>query len=89
MKITSLAVGLSTCDTEAMTSSNGSMSWKLSRNTAASNDAGRALLAGEGMPWGDLLRAGLGGLAMLGLAAWFAARMLRTFRERGFVTRYS
>ncbi len=52
-------------------------------------EAGRALLAGDGTPWGDLARAGFGGLAMLALAAWFCARMLKTFRQRGFVTRYS
>jgi ABC-2 type transport system permease protein len=52
-------------------------------------EAGRTLLAGDGMPWGDLARAGFGGLALLALAAWFCARMLRTFRQRGFVTRYS
>jgi ABC-2 type transport system permease protein len=52
-------------------------------------DAGRALLAHEAMPWADLAKAGFGGLALLGLAAWFLSRMLATFRERGFVTRYS
>lgn len=52
-------------------------------------EAGRTLLAGGGMPWGDLARAGGGGLAMIAVAGWFAARMLRTFRQRGFVTRYS
>jgi ABC-2 type transport system permease protein len=51
--------------------------------------AGRALLAGEGMPWGDVARAAGGGLVMLGAAAWFCTRMLATFRARGYVTRYS
>ena len=52
-------------------------------------EAGRALLDGGAMPWGDLARAGGGGIVLLGLAAWFCARMLATFRARGYVTRYS
>jgi ABC-2 type transport system permease protein len=52
-------------------------------------DAGRALLGGAGVPWADLARAGLGSLVLLILAAWFARRMLATFRQRGYVTRYS
>ncbi len=52
-------------------------------------EAGRALLNGDAMPWGDLLWAGAGGALLVVLAAWFATRMLATFRERGFVTRYS
>jgi ABC-2 type transport system permease protein len=52
-------------------------------------EAGRALLNGDAMPWGDLLWAGAGGVLLVVLAAWFATRMLATFRERGFVTRYS
>lgn len=52
-------------------------------------DAGRALLGGHPMPWGDLAKAGGGGLVLLALSAWFLARMLATFRDRGYVTRYS
>ena len=52
-------------------------------------EAGRALLDGDAMPWGDLARAGFGGLAMLVIAAVFLARTLATFRRRGYVTRYS
>jgi ABC-2 type transport system permease protein len=52
-------------------------------------DAGRALLAGDGMPWGDLARAGGGSIVALALAFLFLSRMLAKFRERGFVTRYS
>ena len=52
-------------------------------------DAGRALLDGQAMPWGDLAKAGFGGLAALVLSAWFLTRMLAKFRARGFVTRYS
>jgi ABC-2 type transport system permease protein len=52
-------------------------------------EAMRALLDGKPTPWGDLARAGFGGLALLIVAAVFLARMLRTFRKRGYVTRYS
>jgi ABC-2 type transport system permease protein len=52
-------------------------------------DAGRALLGGESMPWADLARAGLGSALLVVAAAWFARRMLATFRQRGYVTRYS
>jgi ABC-2 type transport system permease protein len=52
-------------------------------------EAMRTLLDGEAMPWGDLARAGFGGLALLIVSAVFLTRMLATFRRRGFVTRYS
>jgi ABC-2 type transport system permease protein len=52
-------------------------------------EAGRALLDGKPMPWGDFAHAGLGGIALVGLAAWFCYRMLATFRRKGYVTRYS
>lgn len=51
--------------------------------------ASRSVLDGGGVPWGRL---GMAGLATLGLAAvglvWVVA-MLRIFRKRGYVTRYS
>jgi ABC-2 type transport system permease protein len=51
--------------------------------------AGRALIDGQGMQWGQLGLATtstvVAGLAALG----FLVLMLRTFRRRGFVTRYS
>jgi ABC-2 type transport system permease protein len=52
-------------------------------------EAGRALLDGEPMPWGDLAYATGGGFVLLALAALFCTRMLATFRRRGYVTRYS
>ena len=52
-------------------------------------EAMRTLLDGHAMPWGDLARAGFGGLALLVVSAVFLTRMLSTFRRRGFVTRYS
>ncbi len=51
--------------------------------------AARALLDGRAMPWGQLGLAALGLLVVLPAAAAFLLGMLRTFRARGFVTRYS
>jgi ABC-2 type transport system permease protein len=52
-------------------------------------EAGRKLLDGQAMPWGDLGWAAGGGLLVLVLAGVYVTRMLATFRDRGFVTRYS
>jgi len=51
--------------------------------------ASRSVLDGGGMPWGQLGMAALAtvGLAVVGLV-WVVA-MLRVFRKRGYVTRYS
>lgn len=51
--------------------------------------AGRALATGEPMPWWDLGVATAGTLALLGAALAFLLWMLRLFRARGYVTRYS
>jgi ABC-2 type transport system permease protein len=51
--------------------------------------AARDVLDGNGVPWGRLGVSLLGTLAALVLATWFGATMLRVFRSRGFVTRYS
>jgi ABC-2 type transport system permease protein len=51
--------------------------------------AGRELIDGGPMPWGELAQAAVGTLvAVLGALA-FVAWMLRLFRRRGYVTRYS
>jgi ABC-2 type transport system permease protein len=51
--------------------------------------AGRELLDGGPMPWAELAQAAIGTLvAVLGALA-FVAWMLRLFRRRGYVTRYS
>jgi ABC-2 type transport system permease protein len=51
--------------------------------------AGRELIDGGPMPWGELAQAAGGTLvAVLGALA-FVAWMLRLFRRRGYVTRYS
>ena len=51
--------------------------------------AARALLDGEPMPWGEIGLAAAGTLVLVPLATAFALRMLRTFRARGYVTRYT
>ena len=51
--------------------------------------AGRSLIDGHGMQWGQLGLA-TGSTVVAGLAALaFLVLMLGTFRRRGFVTRYS
>jgi ABC-2 type transport system permease protein len=51
--------------------------------------AGRALVDGGPMPWGELGLAAAGTLVGTLAALAFLARMLRLFRRRGYVTRYS
>jgi hypothetical protein len=49
----------------------------------------RTVLHGGAAPWGDLGVAAVGTVVAVGLALSFCAWMLRIFRQRGFVTRYS
>ena len=51
--------------------------------------AGRALVDGGPMPWGELGLAAAGTLVGTVAALAFLAWMLRLFRRRGYVTRYS
>ena len=51
--------------------------------------AGRALIAGGPMPWGELAQAAVGTLVGTAAALAFVAWMLRLFRRRGYITRYS
>jgi ABC-2 type transport system permease protein len=51
--------------------------------------AARAVLDGDPMPWHQLGVAGATTLLALVLAVLWVRAMLRTFRRRGFVTRYS
>ncbi|HWC37159.1 MAG TPA: hypothetical protein VG476_01465, partial [Acidimicrobiales bacterium] len=51
--------------------------------------AGRALVDGHGMQWGQLGLATASTLGWAALALAFLVFMLGTFRRRGFVTRYS
>ena len=51
--------------------------------------AARAVLDGHGVPWGELGVAGLTTAGALVASVVFVRLMLRTFRRRGYVTRYS
>jgi len=51
--------------------------------------AGRDLIDGGPMPWGELALAAVGTLVAVAAALAFVAWMLRLFRRRGYVTRYS
>jgi ABC-2 type transport system permease protein len=52
-------------------------------------DAGRALVDGRGMQWGQLGIATISTLAFALLAIVFLARMMKTFRRRGYISRYT
>ena len=51
--------------------------------------AGRDLIDGGPVPWGELALAAIGTVAVIAAALAFVAWMLRLFRRRGYVTRYS
>jgi ABC-2 type transport system permease protein len=51
--------------------------------------AARQLLAGQPMPWGELGIAAIGCAIALAAGMAFVLRMMRVFRQRGFVTRFS
>jgi ABC-2 type transport system permease protein len=51
--------------------------------------AGRAFAKGDPMPWHELGLATAGTAVLLGVAFGYLGWMLRVFRVRGFVTRYS
>lgn len=49
----------------------------------------RTVLGGQAAPWRDLMLASVGSIGVLAVALTFCGWMLRVFRRRGFVTRYS
>ena len=51
--------------------------------------AGRELIDGGPMPWDEFALATVGTLVATAAALAFVAWMLRLFRRRGYVTRYS
>ena len=52
--------------------------------------AGRELVdPGGAFPWGELGLAAASAVVLAALALWFLGAMLRLFRQRGYVTRYS
>jgi ABC-2 type transport system permease protein len=52
-------------------------------------EAARLLLDGEPMPWDRIGKAAVGLVALVPLSAWTLLRMLKMFRARGYITRYS
>jgi ABC-2 type transport system permease protein len=51
--------------------------------------AARAVLDGEPLPWDQLAYAMVGIVVLVGAGLLFVTTMLRTFRQRGYVTRFS
>jgi ABC-2 type transport system permease protein len=51
--------------------------------------AGRAVAAGEPMPWGQFALGALGAAAVAAIGLGYVTWMLRVFRRRGYVNRYS
>src|SRR5206468_6058962 len=51
--------------------------------------AGRSLVDGHGMDWAELGLAAVTTVVVSAAACAFLARMLRVFRQRGYVTRYT
>jgi ABC-2 type transport system permease protein len=49
----------------------------------------RAVLAGDPLPTAEIVKGLTGGVVFVALGFTFSWRMLRTFRRRGFVTRFS
>ena len=52
-------------------------------------EAARVLVDGDPLPWGQLAIAAAGLAVLVPLAVAFLLHMLRTFRQRGYITRYS
>ena len=51
--------------------------------------AARSVIDGHGIPWDEIALAGIATIALTALATWFLARMLKLFRARGYISRYS
>ncbi|MEP7055238.1 MAG: ABC transporter permease [Actinomycetota bacterium] len=51
--------------------------------------AGRSLVDGDGTDWYQLRLATVATIGTVALSAWFLTAMLRLFRRRGYVTRFS
>jgi ABC-2 type transport system permease protein len=49
----------------------------------------RSLVDGHGSDWTQLAIAAAGSVALLLLSMWWLVAMLRTFRKRGYITRYT
>jgi ABC-2 type transport system permease protein len=49
----------------------------------------RSLVDGNGTDWVQIGIAAAGAIVLLGLSLWYLVVMLRTFRKRGYITRYT
>jgi len=49
----------------------------------------RSLVDHHGTNWSQLALAAIGSIVLLALSMWFLVTMLRTFRKRGYITRYT
>jgi ABC-2 type transport system permease protein len=49
----------------------------------------RSLVDGNGTDWEQIAIAAVGAVVLLALSMWFLVAMLRTFRKRGYITRYT
>jgi ABC-2 type transport system permease protein len=49
----------------------------------------RSLVDGTGTDWVQLGIAAVGAVVLLLLSMWYLVAMLRTFRKRGYITRYT
>jgi ABC-2 type transport system permease protein len=49
----------------------------------------RELVDGGGLAWGQLVLAAVGTVVLILVAGWYLVAMLRRFRRRGYVTRYT
>jgi ABC-2 type transport system permease protein len=52
-------------------------------------EALRGLVDGRGLDWGEVGLAAAGSFVMLALSLWYLTGMLRRFRQRGYITRYT
>jgi ABC-2 type transport system permease protein len=49
----------------------------------------RSLVDGQGTDWVQIGLAAIGSVVLLALSMWWLVAMLRIFRKRGYVTRYT
>jgi ABC-2 type transport system permease protein len=52
-------------------------------------EALRGLVDGTGLDWVEVGIAAVGSVVMLLLACWYLVHMLKLFRSRGYITRYT
>jgi ABC-2 type transport system permease protein len=52
-------------------------------------EALRSLVDGNGVDWAEVGLAAVGSVVLLLLSLWYLLAMLRLFRRRGYITRYT